>query len=337
MEHPGTNQTLSSCNGTALPSLDKVPVGSKSSGDSGMKQYLEVTMPAQSTVFSSHRYRIVLIAWLVLLIVNPVVAGSITRARQDASTSQQSSASPVAILLVQADMDCTFRLDDQPGMALKANEPTKVQTGLGEHLLNAVSLDGRDHWKLVVELAQPMQKVVLIDLLNVQMARLKTGQEAPQSQRPQQAVSNEQKPAEPSKGTSKQAPQQDAAKHPPSSPAGAPVTQPSGVKHFSVLHTATHAHGGSIIIADRGIKFAPYDGDKSDAFGFPVGQVKEVGNSWLDGTDGFHIRLQNGKNYRFIPCKPSGSGSSVDCSYKDVIPGDGEQMADEIRAALASP
>jgi hypothetical protein len=292
-------------------------------------------MPAQSAVLSSRRCRIVLAAWLVLLTANPAMAVSKARAEQEASAPQRSGGSPVAILLVQADMDCTFRLDDQPGMALKANEPTRVQAGLGEHLLNAASLDGRDHWKQVVELVQPVQKVVLIDLLNARMARQRAEPEAAQSP-PRQTASSEQKPAEAAKSTSEQpAQQQDAAKHPPSLPASAPAPEPSGVTRFSVLHNAAHAHGGFIVIANGVIKFSSYDGDNSDAFEFPVGQVKEVNTGWLDGTDGFHIRLRNGKNYRFIPCKPPGSGSSAGCSYKDAIPGYGEQMAAEIRAALA--
>jgi hypothetical protein len=295
-------------------------------------------MPAQSEVFSPNRDRAIRVACLALLTVNPDVAISSSCAKQDTSTSQRSGATPVAILLVQADMDCTFRLDDQPGIALKANDPTKIQASLGEHLLNAASLDGRDHWKQVIRLAQPEQKVVLIDLLNLQMARQKAEQQASQSQRPQPTVSTEKKPAEAMKSTSEQvATQQDAAKHAYSSPASTPVSQPSGVRRFPVIHNATHAHGGIIIIANGVIRFSPYDGNNSDAFEFPVGEVKEVDISFLDGTDGFHIRLKNGKNYRFIPCKPSDSGPSIGCSYKDVIPRDGEQMATEIRAALANP
>jgi hypothetical protein len=309
--------------------------------------------PAQSAVFSSHRYGAVLIAWLALLTINPAMAVSNTRAKQEGSAPQRSGGSLVATLLVQADMDCTFRLDDQPGMALKANEPTRVQVGLGEHLLNAVSLDGRDHWKQVVELAQPVQKVVLIDLVDVRMARQRTEPEAVQSPPrqtavsepkpattvqsppPQQTAASEPKPAEPTKGTSERPAQQDAAQTVPSSPASVPIPEPSGGARFSVLHTAGHTHSGFIVIANGVIKFSSYDGDRKDGFEFPIGQVKEVNTGWLDGTDGFHIRLQNGKNYRFIPCKPPDSGSSAGCSYKNAIPNGGEQMAAEIRAALA--
>jgi hypothetical protein len=320
-----------------MPGLDKVPDSDKSSGDSAIKQYSEVTMPAQVAVFCLQRYRILLATCLTLLIVSPAVAVSSSRGEQDSSALQRSGASQVAILLVQADMDCTFRLDDQPGVSLKAFDPTKVQTGLGEHLLTAVSLDGQDHWTQVVQLAQPGQKVVLIELLNVKAARQSAKREAAQSQPPQQTGSNEQKAAEATEATNEQAAQQDAVKPMRRSPASVPVSQPGGVRRFAVLHAATHASSGLIIIANGMIKFSPSDGDNNSAFEFPVGKVKEVQNSWADGTDAFHIRFQNGKSYRFIPCKPSDSGYSGGWPYKDVIPGDGAQMAADIRAALANP
>jgi hypothetical protein len=55
--------------------------------------------------------------------------------------------------------------------ALKADDITKISVTLGEHLVTAVSSDGKDKWKGVVDLDKPLQKVVLIELVKVRAAR----------------------------------------------------------------------------------------------------------------------------------------------------------------------
>jgi hypothetical protein len=92
-----------------------------------------------------------------------------------------------ATLLIQTDSDCMITLDDQPGQAMQLNETKKIAVPLGEHLLSAVSTDGKDHWKTVVALDKPVQKVVLIELLKVRAARESSEHEARQLQQTIQA------------------------------------------------------------------------------------------------------------------------------------------------------
>ncbi len=87
------------------------------------------------------------------------------------SQTNPSGVQRVAPLLVQSDVDCTFALDDQPKQALKAGEIKKISATLGEHLVTALSADGKDRWKTVVDLDKPLQKVVLIELVKVRAAR----------------------------------------------------------------------------------------------------------------------------------------------------------------------
>jgi hypothetical protein len=81
-------------------------------------------------------------------------------------------------LLIQTDSDCVITLDDQPGQPMQRNETRKIVAPLGEHLLTAVSPDGKDHWKTVVNLDKPVQKVVLIELLTIRAARESAEREA---------------------------------------------------------------------------------------------------------------------------------------------------------------
>ncbi len=85
-------------------------------------------------------------------------------------------------LLIQTDSDCVITPDDQPGQPMQRNETRKIVAPLGEHLLTAVSSDSKDHWKTVVNLDKPVQKVVLIELLKVRAARESTEHEAEQLQ-----------------------------------------------------------------------------------------------------------------------------------------------------------
>jgi hypothetical protein len=87
-----------------------------------------------------------------------------------------------ATLLIQTDADCTVSLDDQPGQPMQRNETRKIVAPLGEHLLTALSADGKDHWKTVVNLDKPVQKVVLIELLKIKTARENAEHEAEQLQ-----------------------------------------------------------------------------------------------------------------------------------------------------------
>jgi len=76
-----------------------------------------------------------------------------------------------ATMLVQSDLDCTFAIDDQPKQPLKAGDTVRISATSGQHLVTAVSADGKDRWKTVVDVDKPAQKVVLIELVKVRAAR----------------------------------------------------------------------------------------------------------------------------------------------------------------------
>src|SRR5262245_54395433 len=62
-----------------------------------------------------------------------------------APTSGPGSAAPAAppTLLVNADMNATVTIDGDKQYKVKANEITRIQVPVGEHLLHAVSDDGK--------------------------------------------------------------------------------------------------------------------------------------------------------------------------------------------------
>ena len=91
--------------------------------------------------------------------------------RQPDRSSSEAPPPTGATILLQSDLDCTFAIDDQSKQPLKAGETTRVSVSLGEHLVTAVSLDGKDHWKTVVNLESPVQKVVLVELVKLRAAR----------------------------------------------------------------------------------------------------------------------------------------------------------------------
>jgi hypothetical protein len=82
-----------------------------------------------------------------------------------------------ATLLVTSDLNCTWTLDGKAQGELRADQPVTVAVGLGEHLVTAATADGgKDRWKGTVELKQPLQKNVHIELKAVRAARLQTSQ-----------------------------------------------------------------------------------------------------------------------------------------------------------------
>lgn len=86
--------------------------------------------------------------------------------------------STVPTLLIRSDTVCTYSIDDEESQPLSADKVKKVNTTIGEHLVEAVSVDGKDHWKAVIELDKSSQKVVLIELNKVRVAREAAEQEA---------------------------------------------------------------------------------------------------------------------------------------------------------------
>jgi hypothetical protein len=79
---------------------------------------------------------------------------------------------PHANLLVTTDTDCDWKFDGRPRGRLRANESAKLETGFGQHLLEANTVDGKDEVRGVVELHKPEQQVAPIFLEPVRQARL---------------------------------------------------------------------------------------------------------------------------------------------------------------------
>ena len=81
-------------------------------------------------------------------------------------------------LLIQTDVDCSFRLDDAPPQRLATGEVKSITTVLGEHVVTAISADRQDSWKMVVIVDQPLQRVIVIELLKMKVARQQAEREA---------------------------------------------------------------------------------------------------------------------------------------------------------------
>ena len=122
-------------------------------------------------------------AWALLVL--PAVAFVLLAQRPQETTTPTVTAT--AILVIQTDLDCNFALDDGAVDTLKAGVIKKIPIVLGEHLVNAVSLDGKDRWKSVVVADKPLQKVVLIELQKVRATRERDEKEAAQLEREIQA------------------------------------------------------------------------------------------------------------------------------------------------------
>jgi hypothetical protein len=72
-----------------------------------------------------------------------------------------------ATLLLDADLNCTVTIDGETTHRIQANKPTKIEVAAGEHLLKAVSEDGRRQLEQIVKGAGGGNTVVPIKLLSV--------------------------------------------------------------------------------------------------------------------------------------------------------------------------
>jgi hypothetical protein len=79
---------------------------------------------------------------------------------------------PKVSLLVTADYDCTWKLDGESQGHLASGDSVKVQVELGKHLIEAVTADGVDQYRQVVELTKMQQELVTIGLKSVHDRRL---------------------------------------------------------------------------------------------------------------------------------------------------------------------
>ena len=72
-----------------------------------------------------------------------------------------------ATLLLDADLNCTVTIDGETSHKILANKPTKIDVAAGEHLLKAVSEDGRRQLEQIVKGQGGGNTVVPIKLLSV--------------------------------------------------------------------------------------------------------------------------------------------------------------------------
>ncbi len=137
---------------------------------------------------SSPKLRLMFHLPVLMTLLFVAVAPSARAQQRKLSAAKPSAPKPTgATLLVQTDTDCMVVIDDQPGQPMLRAETKKITAPLGEHLLAAVSTDGKDQWKTVVNLDKPVQKVVLIELLKIRAARESAEREAEQLQHEIQA------------------------------------------------------------------------------------------------------------------------------------------------------
>lgn len=88
-----------------------------------------------------------------------------------AETTKDVGAGP-ASLLIETDLDCTLKLDGERVGTFKAGEPRKVKTILGQHILEAVSLDGQYCWRHNLSLDKVGQVIVQPELLAQKQAAI---------------------------------------------------------------------------------------------------------------------------------------------------------------------
>lgn len=74
-------------------------------------------------------------------------------------------------LLIGTDVPCSVKVDDSVSKELTPDEPIIVTVNLGEHLVTAVTKDGKDRWSTVIHIEKSRKKVVLITLASVKEAR----------------------------------------------------------------------------------------------------------------------------------------------------------------------
>ncbi len=76
-----------------------------------------------------------------------------------------------APVLVGSDSDCDLTIDKGGPEKLAKGGSITLRLPMGEHLIEATSVDGQDRWLKVIEIDKPTSKVVLIELEKVRAAR----------------------------------------------------------------------------------------------------------------------------------------------------------------------
>jgi antitoxin (DNA-binding transcriptional repressor) of toxin-antitoxin stability system len=87
-------------------------------------------------------------------------------------------------LLVMCDLACNWKLDGKARGRIAAGDSTTVSVSLGQHLVNAVTMDGLDTVENEIEITAAGQTIARIALKPVREARLNAGQEATEKPKP---------------------------------------------------------------------------------------------------------------------------------------------------------
>jgi Protein of unknown function (DUF1566) len=85
------------------------------------------------------------------------------------ATSKQFATLP-ATIVVRADQACKLTLDGDSKGTMQASQAKKIDVKLGEHLIEAVTLNGSYHWEKTVVIKETGQIIVKIELLEVKKA-----------------------------------------------------------------------------------------------------------------------------------------------------------------------
>jgi murein DD-endopeptidase MepM/ murein hydrolase activator NlpD len=217
-------------------------------------------------------------------------------------------------MLLQSDLDCTFAIDDQPKQSLKAGDTVRISVTLGQHLVTAVSADGKDRWKTVVDADKPVQKVVLIELVKVRAARQAAERQVAQLK--QEIAAKERQVKELREKTEASQQQQAAVgtqrkrNEDQVNALGTLMPVPSIEKTpaFRVAYVPFRAHWGTMTVGKAEISFRAED--EKVSFDFVFRDVQDVKSS-LYATNkfgpGLQIRLKDGKRYRFATYNNYGS------------------------------
>jgi hypothetical protein len=81
-----------------------------------------------------------------------------------------------ATLLVITDMDCDWKFDGVSQGRLKADDAKTVSVSPGKHLVQAISVDGKDNWRTIIGISGEGQEIVEIKLKDLQRQRLQNEQ-----------------------------------------------------------------------------------------------------------------------------------------------------------------
>jgi len=113
--------------------------------------------------------------WLVAALVLIAIVIAVLLAWHGQSPVRRWFESPPDVtLLVTTDVACDWKLDGNPQGRLAAKGSSIVPSAIGQHLLEAKTVDGQDSWKTILEFREPEQYVAAIPLLSVRQKRLGT-------------------------------------------------------------------------------------------------------------------------------------------------------------------